>query len=104
MTLQQAKILDIVSCSTCSITRVLLNITQNDPKVIDAGKALKDFVDKYGTLSEKDGMKRPLIILSFDEAHELTEFKNGQDWSVYVELRRVLASIVALPIFSLFLS
>jgi hypothetical protein len=73
-------------------------------KVVDVGKALGQFVYEYKALIEKDGMERPLVILSFDKSHNLTEFRKGQNWSIYVKLHHTLTAIVALPIFSVFLS
>jgi len=49
-------------------------------------------------------MKRPLVILAFDEAHHLTEFRDNRGWSIYSELRRCLCRLVGIPIFTLFLS
>lgn len=70
-----------------------------------AGTQLKDFIDKDEvTCSETKNMKRPLVILAFDEAHVLTEFVHNRNWSIYSELRRCLVHIVHLPIFTLFLS
>ena len=43
--------------------------------VLQAGKQLKDFIDKTEvTSSKKKHMERPLVVLSFDEAHILMEF------------------------------
>lgn len=73
--------------------------------VYKAGSQLKDFIDKAGvTCSKKDGVRRPLVILAFDEAHVLTEFVNKRSWSIYSELRRCLVHLSTLPIFTLFLS
>jgi hypothetical protein len=51
------------------------------------------------------GPRRPLLILSFDEAHQLTEtYKDGQ-WSVFSGLRRALRDLgKRTETFSLFLS
>jgi hypothetical protein len=49
-------------------------------------------------------MKRPILILAFDEAHILTESVHDRNWSIYSELRRCLSQLDTLPIFTLFLS
>ena len=73
--------------------------------VLQAGKNLKNFIDKNNVLcSNKDGMKRPLLILALDEAHNLTEFVGRREWSIYSELRRCLCQLLGLPFFTLFLS
>jgi hypothetical protein len=49
----------------------------------------------------------PLVILTFDEAHELANpasTKEWNKWSLFSELRRVLRELRKSPIFSLFLS
>jgi len=73
--------------------------------VSKAGNQLRDFIDKDEvTCSETKKMRKPLVILAFDEAHVLTEFVHNRNWSIYSELRRCLVHIVDLPIFTLFLS
>jgi len=49
-------------------------------------------------------MERPLVVLSFDEAHILMEFVDTREWSIYSELRHCLGHLISLPIFTLFLS
>ena len=73
--------------------------------VLEAGINLKNFIDKHHDIfSIKNGMKRPLLVLSFDEAHNIAEFPDDRGWSIYSELRRCLCQLVSLPIFTLFLS
>lgn len=49
-------------------------------------------------------MKRPILILTFDKAHILTEFVYDQNQLIYSELQHCLSHLSALPIFTLFLS
>ena len=73
--------------------------------VLEAGINLKNFIDKHHDIcSIKDGMKRPLVVLAFDEAHNIAEFPGVRGWSIYSELRRCLCQLLRLPIFTLFLS
>jgi hypothetical protein len=75
--------------------------------VEEAGRDIRSFIDPHDNLgrgSEGQHIKRPLLVLAFDEAHELADFRPGNDWSIYTELRRCLCSLVDLPIFTLFLS
>jgi len=48
----------------------------------------------------------PLVVLAFDEAHTTTkrQEENGEEWSVFNELRHVLRRLRDLPLFTLFLS
>ncbi|KAI9512364.1 hypothetical protein F5148DRAFT_1008366 [Russula earlei] len=70
-----------------------------------AGENLCRFIDENQILDSKEGLRRPLIILAFDEAHILTDRPDEQnDWNLFTELRRILREIKDLPIFSLFLS
>jgi Rad3-related DNA helicase len=63
-----------------------------------------------GSLAVPDPRRTPdpiLIILVFDEAHQLVEemISNGSSrWSRFGELRRALSQVSKLPLFSLFLS
>jgi len=73
--------------------------------VAEAGINLKNFIDKDSSIcSTKNGMKRPLVVLAFDEAHNIAEFPDDRGWSIYSELRRCLCQLLGLPIFTLFLS
>ena len=73
--------------------------------VLEAGIKLKDFIDKDDDIcSIEGGMRRPLVILAFDEAHGLTEFLDDRGWTIYSELRRCLCQLLSLPMFTLFLS
>lgn len=51
-------------------------------------------------------MWMPFIVFSFDEAHDLTDFKRNENWSTYFALRRCLGDLVAFPffVFLLFIS
>jgi len=56
-------------------------------------------------LDSKNGPRRPLVVLAFDEAHALTDNPPGQEyWNLFLELRPFLRYIQEFPIFSLFLS
>ena len=70
----------------------------------DAGKALCRFIDEHRLLDSKNGPRRPLVVLAFDEADALTDNPPNNDWNLFIELRQVLQQIDELPIFSLFLS
>ncbi|KAI9455049.1 hypothetical protein F5148DRAFT_401100 [Russula earlei] len=73
--------------------------------LLEAGENLCRFIDENQILDSKEGLRRPLIILAFDEAHILTDRPDEQnDWNLFTELRRILREIKDLPIFSLFLS
>ncbi len=72
--------------------------------VTEAGEELCRFIDSKRVLDSRDGSRRPLILLSFDESHILTDIPKYSSWTVFSELRRVLREIVDHPIFSLFLS
>jgi hypothetical protein len=72
--------------------------------VTEAGEELCRFIDSNRVLDSRDGSRRPLVLLSFDESHILTDTPKYSSWTVFSELRRVLQEIVDHPIFSLFLS
>jgi hypothetical protein len=72
--------------------------------VEEAGSKLSRFVDPKKLLNPATGPRHPLVILSFDESHTLTDTPKYSTWTVFSELRRVLNKINYLPIFSLFLS
>ena len=72
--------------------------------VKEAGERLCRFIDSERVLDSRDGSRRPLVILSFDESHILTDIPNRSRWTLFSELRRILREIINHPIFSLFLS
>ncbi len=72
--------------------------------VKEAGEKLCRFIDSKRVLDPRDGSRRPLVILSFDESHILTDIPKRSSWTLFSELRRVLREIIDHPIFSLFLS
>jgi hypothetical protein len=72
--------------------------------VKEAGERLCRFIDSQRVLNSRDGSRRPLVILSFDEAHILTDIPESSSWTLFSELRRVLRETIDHPIFSLFLS
>jgi len=96
----------LASYSTYHNFLELTLVTGNvENRVVEAGTKLKNFIDKDGDIcSIKDGMKRPLVVLGFDEAQHLTESLDDRNWSIYSELRRCLCRVLGLPIFTLFLS
>ncbi|KAJ6558418.1 hypothetical protein DFH09DRAFT_529768 [Mycena vulgaris] len=66
-----------------------------------ATQELIRFLDSNGDLRAQ---QKPLVVLCFDEAHTLTQNIQGQEWTWFTELRRILRQIKDEPIFSLFLS
>jgi len=82
----------------------LLKIRKDE--VGSAGKKLKGFVDPRNVLEGNPNthMRRPFVIFSFDEAHELTKCKPNENWSIYIELRHSFTYLDELPFFFLFLS
>jgi hypothetical protein len=75
-------------------------------EMVEAAKALCRFIDEHHLLDlEKQGPRRPLVVLAFDEAHVLTDNPPyEEDWNLFLELRPLLRCIQKFPIFSLFLS
>jgi hypothetical protein len=91
------------------------NIISTDKKVspLTSADAVWKFlgVQKHNNMKhvqneaeDRTGSTRPVIILSFDESHQLTEPSGDGQWSVFSELRRALRCLAKTPIFSLFLS
>ncbi len=74
--------------------------------VLEAGINLKNFIDKDDVIcsTKDDGTKRPLVVLAFDEAHNIAEFPDDRGWSIYSAFRRCLCQLLDLPVFTLFLS
>jgi hypothetical protein len=72
--------------------------------VKEAGERLCRFIDPDRLLDSGEGSRRPLVILSFDESHILTDIPKRSRWTLFSELRRILREIIDHPIFSLFLS
>ena len=75
----------------------------------NAGKRLAQFVDPHNLLDRPAGQpRRPLVIISFDEAQILADNPPRSDapmnWNMFSELRRVLRQTSSCAIFSLFLS
>ena len=73
----------------------------------DAAKALVHFLEP--TLQDDSNLHlyAPVIILAFDEAHQLTDVQVGsadKPWSRFSELRRNIRKLRFFPIFSLFIS
>ncbi len=74
-------------------------------KVQQAGAKLIDFIFPSKGPCFENGLRRPLVILAFDEAHQLANRVSwNEDWTLLSELRRVLRELDEMPIFSLFLS
>jgi len=75
-------------------------------EVMKAGKELRRFIDEHQVLFSEGfkgaSVRRPLIILAFDEAHGMTDAPESRGWSLYSELRRCLSELVGLPIFTYF--
>jgi hypothetical protein len=72
--------------------------------VEESGERLCRLVDPHCLLDSAEGPRWPLVVFAFDEAHTLTDNPPNKEWSLFLELRRVLRRIHKLPIFSLFLS
>jgi hypothetical protein len=73
--------------------------------VQQAGEKLIDFIFPSKGSCYENGLRRPLVILAFDEAHQLANpFYWRDPWTLLSELRRVLRELNEKPIFSLFLS
>ena len=75
-----------------------------DREVEEAGKRLCQFIDPLNLLDSIKGPRRPLVIISFDESHNLTDNPSSTVWTLFSELHRVFRWIVDYPIFSLCLS
>ncbi len=61
----------------------------------------------YAHVDDVEGCREPLVILCFDEAHELTTSETDRGiyiWTRFEELRRACSIFVGLPIFTLFVS
>ena len=78
--------------------------SQNTGGVKEAAQGLCKVIDPQSTLESSSGPRHPLVILAFDEAHVLTNNPGDTTYNVFIELRRVLRSMVKEPIFSLFLT
>jgi hypothetical protein len=83
-------------------------ISKDGDGIENAGKQLARFVDPHNLLDRDEGWpRRPLVILSFDEAHVLTDNPPITDmatWNLFSELRLILRQTSDHAIFSLFLS
>ena len=74
-------------------------------EVQQAGEKLIDFIFPSKGSCYENGLRRPLVILAFDEAHQLANpMSYYEPWTLLSELRRVLRELNEMPIFSLFLS
>jgi hypothetical protein len=84
-------------------------VSKDGDGIEDAGKRLVRFVDPLDVLGRDKGQpRRPLVVLSFDEAHIFTDnpsiAHSATKWNVFSELRRILRQTSDHAIFSLFLS
>ncbi|KAI9434407.1 hypothetical protein F5148DRAFT_998459 [Russula earlei] len=71
----------------------------------EAGENLCRFIDEYKVLDFKEGPRRPLVVLAFDEAHVLLDNPHEQKgWNLFSELHHILRQIDDFPIFSVFIS
>lgn len=68
-----------------------------------AGEELIDFIFPSKVIFKENGLRRPLVILSFDDAHQLADVFRRES-IMLSELRRVLSELNGKPIFGLFLS
>lgn len=72
--------------------------------VQQAGDELINFIFPLKGICKENGLRRPLLILAFDEAHQLASGYYYQEPILLSELRRVLSEFNGKPIFGLFLS
>jgi hypothetical protein len=84
-------------------------VSRNQDGIRNAGGQLARFVDPQNLLDSVEKKPRwPLVILSFDEAHILTDnpsmANRATKWNLFSELRRILRQASIYAIFSLFLS
>jgi hypothetical protein len=95
----------IEHCASVPTTSSPLQFIDGSGKgVRSAAKALHKLIDPLGLVMKSDKWRRPLIILSFDEPHVLTDGTKEGEWSPFSELRRILQRLDNNLIFSLFLS
>lgn len=68
-----------------------------------AGEELINFIFPSDGSCEENGLRQPLVILAFDDAHQLAGHPciGGRDWTVLSQLRLVMAEQ---PIFALLIS
>jgi hypothetical protein len=71
--------------------------------VQQAGEELINFIFPSKAIFKENGLRRPLVFLSFDDAHQLADVF-CQEPILLSELRRVLSELNGKPIFGLFLS
>jgi len=77
-----------------------------------AGEELINFIFPLDGTCGENGPRQPLVILEFDDAHQLTgrpspyslDYIGDQDWTVLSELRRVMMLLHEEPVFALFIS
>lgn len=55
-----------------------------------AGAKLTSFICPPKGFCRENRLQRPIVILAFDEAHQLADHVYGQNWTLLSELRRVL--------------
>ena len=81
------------------------HLSKPQTEVQQAAEKLIEFIFPSKGSCYENGLRRPLVILAFDEAHELTGCMDYYGrWTLLSELRRVLRELNEKPIFSLFLS
>ncbi|RDX41439.1 hypothetical protein OH76DRAFT_1561574 [Lentinus brumalis] len=86
-----------------SLTRKFAVKAENSDRLETVYHAAKAFLEVLYPEGNTYQVKKPCVILCFDEARSLTTIEQD-GWSRFEELRRALRIIVELPIFSLFLS
>ena len=69
-----------------------------------AGAKLTSFICPPKGFCRENQLQRPLVILAFDDAHQLADRAYGVNWTLLSVLRRVLYELYGEPIFALFLS
>ena len=85
-------------------------VSKDGDGIENAGKLLAQFVDPHNLLDRHHvgQPRRPLVIVSFDEAHLFTDdpsmTNRATKWNLFSELRRILRQTSDYAIFSLFLS
>ena len=79
------------------------------PRIYDAARDLVDFLNPESKNYYRRDLLPPVIIIAFDEAHQLTEpvvrtLDTEKPWSRFGELRRNVRRLKTIPILSLFIS
>ena len=91
-------------CEDNQKTETIRRFVVDREGVEEAGRRLCKFIDPREMPYSIEGSRRPLVIISFDESHILSDNPRGTMWTIFSELCHVFQRIAGYPIFSLFLS